>query len=71
MAFLRFTVLVSGYDWQDWLTAPKDGTIFFIRDQWRHVDLARWDGKEWAIEFYTCDELFMWAKLSMGGGNGA
>ena len=43
-------------EWYDIKQAPKDGRFVFIRDNFGHVDIAKWSNEEWAAEFGVCSE---------------
>lgn len=58
-----FSIKKQMSDFEDIETAPKDGTIIFIMDQFGHIDLACWDHGGWNAEFGVCDEPEMWAKF--------
>lgn len=60
---ILFSVKKQMSDFEDIETAPKDGTIVFIMDQFGHIDLAKWDNGEWNSEFGVCDEPEMWARF--------
>jgi hypothetical protein len=59
----RFTISISEREWSPIAEAPLDGTIIFIRDQFDHVDLAKWSNGEWAGEHGICSEPEWFATL--------
>ena len=47
----QFAVSIPEGFWYSIKVAPKNGKIIFIRDEFGHVDLAKWINAEWTAEF--------------------
>lgn len=52
-------------DFQPMSTAPMDGAIIYVMDDFGHVDLARYDEHGWTAEAGNCDEFTAWAKFHL------
>lgn len=46
-------------------TAPMDGTIIFVMDDFGHIDLAKYDEHGWTAETGVCSEFTCWAKFHL------
>ena len=59
------TISISENMWHDFGLAPKDGTIIYVKDSERNVDIARYDGERWATEVGCCSGFVKFAKMGI------
>jgi hypothetical protein len=60
-----FAVAIPEQLWHHIKQAPRDGRLVFIRDDYGHVDLAKWSNEEWTAEFGVCDEPVHFSYISI------
>lgn len=60
-----FRTAINDCAWKPIETAPKDGTIIYVADEFDEADLASWSYGEWTCELGCCGTITKWAPLSI------
>lgn len=60
-----FTKRIPISEFQAMDSAPTDGTIIFVMDDFGHIDLAKYDEQGWTAEAGVCSEFTCWAKFHL------
>jgi hypothetical protein len=62
-----FVVRIPVSEFKPMESAPLDGQIMYVIDDFGNVDLAKHDRNGWTAEHGNCSEFTGWREFSIGG----